>query len=48
MDLLNQGPKKSQFFVKGVGGYFFRKMGCQSLLHGKMNLDLYNQVFKMK
>ena len=35
MDLFNQGPYKSKFCIK--------KMSWQSLLHGKMNLDIMPQ-----
>ena len=38
--LFNQVRYKSQFSVKCIGVCFFKKMAWQSLLHGKINLNI--------
>ena len=42
MDLFNQGPYKSAFCILHC---ILKKMGWQSLLHGKMNLDICLYVY---
>ena len=44
-DIFNQGPYKSKFSIKLVDALLFKKMGLQSLLHGKMNINVFIYIY---